>query len=337
MALGMTMNGAAGTTFDEMRDALGFFGLSQDQINDAYRSLLDLLRGLDRNVDISVANSVWYRHTFPFEQTFFDTVKRSFDAEVAGLNFDDPASLTKINDWVSRSTSGRIDEILREIRRDDVMYLINAIYFKGAWTDRFEKSRTVSETFRGLDGRQIPVRMMNIDGTYRYAWTPEYQAVELPYGNGAFTMVLLLPQEGGDVNELLASMDHARWNGVIDGLTEGRVSVGLPRFRLEYDRGLIEPLQALGIDAAFTPGGADFTGMSESMGRDLYVSAVRHKTFVDVNEEGTEAAAVTKVTITLTSAPPSIRMDRPFIFAIRERFSGTILFTGKIVEPVEAA
>jgi serine protease inhibitor len=333
MALGMAMNGAAGTTFDEMRTTLGFSGLTQEQINDSYRSLIDLLRGLDPTVQMAVGNSVWYRQGFPFEAAFFEKVQRSFDTETQGLDFNSPASITRINDWVSRATNGRIDEIVKEIRPEDVMYLINAIYFKGSWATQFEKSQTRTEAFTGLGGNQISVQMMNGEGTFRYAFTQDYEAIELPYGNTAFTMTILVPRRGADVNTFLTSLDQTRWNAILAGMVEGKMMVALPRFRIEYEQALNGTLKALGMPTAFRPGGADFTGMSKTAGRELYISEVFHKTLVNVDEEGTEAAAVTKVGISVTSAPPTVRVDRPFVFAIRERFSGTLLFTGKIVDP----
>jgi len=335
MALGMTMNGAEGRTFDEMRGMLGFDGMSRTDINAAYLGLLDLLLGLDRKVEMHVANSIWYRQGFPFETTFLDAVRGSFRAEVTSLDFGAPSSARRVNDWVSAATRGRIPDTLKEISPLDVMYLINAVYFKGEWVQRFDPKETISAGFVGLGGRMIPVRMMNTEGRFRYGGTAEYEAVDLPYGNGAFTMTILLPHQGADVNEVVARMDERRWREVIDGLREAQITVAVPRFRIELEEVLNEPLQRLGMTSAFHPGGADFSRMSRSAGRDLYVSRVIHRSFVEVNEQGTEAAAATKVTMRVVSLPPGIRVDRPFLFAIRERFSGTILFQGKVVDPRE--
>jgi serine protease inhibitor len=335
MALGMAMNGAAGSTFEEMRTTLGFTGLTQDEINDSYRTLTALLLALDPAVEIGVGNSIWYRRGLNFEQDFFDRVRTSFGAEVRGLDFTDPASVKPVNDWVRQQTRGRIREILDGINPLDVMYLINAIYFKGDWTRQFDKAATRPDRFTGLGGTPIDVRMMQTEGRFRAAWTPELEAVDLPYGGGAFSMTIVVPRDSRDVNDLVARFGGADWDRVVDALAEQETMIFLPRFRLEYEKELNEVLKALGIRSAFAPGGADFTRMSAGQGREIYVSGVRHKTFVDVHEEGTEAAAVTKVTIRAVSAPPMIRLDRPFLFAIRERHSGTILFMGKIVSPRE--
>jgi serine protease inhibitor len=330
MALGMAMNGTAGTTFDEMSSTLGFEGMEQDSINHAYRGLIDLLVGLDPSVDITLANSVWYREGFPFERNFFDNVAEVFDAQVSPLDFDNPGSLTTINNWVDQATRGKIPRIVDEIRPNHVMFLINAVYFKGSWRDQFDPARTTNDVFTGLGGTQLPVRMMNTDGQFRFGWTPDYQALELPYGNGAFTMVILLPTEGTDVDQTLRTLDRDDWDQVVAGFANQRLMVSMPRFRLDFETSLIETLKAMGIRRAFDPGLADFTRLSTA---DLFISDVKHKTFVDVNEEGTEAAAATSVGISVTSAPPTFRVDRPFLFAIRERFSGTILFAGRVVEP----
>jgi serine protease inhibitor len=332
MALGMTMNGAAGTTFDEMRDALAFGSAPQQEINAGYEGLIGLLRGLDRGVDFRIANSIWYEQSFPFHQTFFDAVRGPFGAEVRGLDFRSAAALPTINNWVNSQTNGKIPTILDEIPADARMYLINAIYFKGSWRQRFDPAKTESSQFTTASGSRQPVSLMHSQHAMRYLETPELQAVDLAYGADAFAMTVILPKPGTDIETLAASLSVARWTGWIEQLREREVDLHLPKLKLEYERVLNEDLQALGIRHAFGAGGADFTRMSPR-GEDLFVSVVKHKTYVDVHEEGTEAAAVTSVEIRETSAPviPTMRVDRPYLFAIRERLSGTILFIGKIV------
>ena len=334
MALGMTMNGAAGETYDGMRAALGFGGASQEEINEGYKSLIALLRGIDPSTDFRIANSIWYRQGFPFEQSFLSTTKSYFDAEVRGLDFDNPASVATINDWVDRSTNGKITEIIDEITSDDVMFLINAIYFKGVWQYQFDRSETRDAQFRAADGTTQPVKLMHQKATLRYLHTPRFQAVDLLYGNTAFAMTVLLPAEGTDVNALAASLGEDEWNGWTEQFREQELDLYLPKLRLKYERKMNDDLTALGMGVAFTPYQADFTRMS-SRGRELYITFVKQKTYVDIYEEGTEAAAVTAVGVAPISAPPAMRVDRPFVFAIRERFSGTILFIGKIVRMPE--
>jgi serine protease inhibitor len=334
MALGMTLNGAVGQTFDEMRATLGYQGLTQDEINASYRSLIDLLHRLDPRVQMLVANSIWYSQGFPFESAFLQRTRTHFDAEVRGVNFADPATVGAVNSWVKNKTSGRIPTILKQVDPLDVMYLINAIYFKGTWTKQFDRSRTQNAAFYDARGqtRTGTVRMMHHDGPVAHFRGGDFEAIDLPYGGGAFSLTVLLPERGVSVNDLLGTLDQARWDQIVGGFSEAGLEVYLPKFRLEYEKSLVSTLEALGMVVAFQPGRADFTGMSP-LGRELYISEVLQKTFVEVNEEGTEAAAVTSVTMRVTSAPPSFRADRPFVLAIRERHSGTILFAGVINQP----
>ena len=334
MALGMTMNGARGETLDSMRSTLGFDGLSQHDINAAYRGLIDLLRGLDPRVEMLVGNSIWYRDTFPFHQAFFDTTRSYFDAEVAGLDFNSPSAVTTINRWVDRSTRGRIPDIVDQIDPEVVMYLINAIYFKGDWALQFDARDTRDAPFYAADGVR-PVgttKMMHRPGPILHARGANYEAADLPYGGGAFSMTILLPDRDVTTAEVISGMNPQSWADLAQGFSEQPFDLYLPKFRLEYKKLLNSELKALGMKPAFEPFVADFTGMSP-LGRKLYISKVLQKTFVDVNEEGTEAAAATSVEIRFTSSPPSFTVDRPFIFAIREKLTGTLLFIGRIEQP----
>lgn len=332
MALGMTMNGAANQTFDQMRSALSFGSASQQSINDGYKGLIGLLRGLDASTTFQLANSIWYRQEFPFEQSFLETGRSYFDAEIRGMDFASPTALPTINGWVSDHTNGKIPKILDAITDDQVMFLINAIYFKGSWRNRFDPAQTRDAPFHAAGGVTQTAKLMHRAGDQKLliGGNADYQFAELPYGNGAWAMTIVLPSEGKDVEAIAQSLDAAAWASITSGLHERTgVDVYLPKFRLEYTRTLNDDLKALGMIDAFAA--ADFTRMSASRGLDLYIQFVKQKTFVDVNEEGTEAAAATAVGIGLTSASPNFVVDRPFIFAIRERLSGTILFMGKIV------
>ena len=332
MALGMAMNGAAGTTYDEMRATLGFGAMASDaEIGESYQSLITLLRGLDPVVDFRIANSIWYRTGFPVNQSFLDAGRDWFDARVSALDFGSAAAVPTINDWVSTATAGRIPTILETIRDDQIMFLINAIYFKGGWRTKFDPARTIDAPFHALGGDQ-PAKLMHREGTMKYLQTADFQAVDLPYGNGAYSMTVVLPNEGRDIDALTASLQSSAWAGWMAQLHDAEVDLHLPRFKLAWERGLIPDLESLGMRAAFVGGSADFTRLSPA-GRQLYISVVKQKTYVDVNEEGTEAAAVTNVGISLVSMPvrASFRVDRPFVFVLRERLSGTILFMGKIV------
>jgi serine protease inhibitor len=332
-ALGMTMNGAAGQTLGDMRTGLRFGSSPLSDVDAGYHSLIGLLTSLDSHVAMQIANSIWYRNTFTFNQSFLDAGSAYFDATIDPLNVDDAAaSLAAINGWVKSKTNGRIPSIIDEIRPDNVMFLINAIYFKGSWRSRFDPALTQSALFHGVAGDQ-GVKLMHRNGAVAYIDAPTYQAADLPYGDSAFTMTVILPKTGTSVEEVAGSLDAAAWKGLTAGFFVTDVDLFLPRLTLEWKRDLIPDLQALGMHAPFVPGGADFSAMSPR-GRELYISFVRQKTFVDVNEEGTEAAAVTGTGISLTSVhvTPLMRVDHPYIFAIRERLTGTVLFVGKITQ-----
>ena len=332
MALGMAMNGAAGTTHDEMRTTLGFGATAPEaEIGESYKSLIALLRGLDPSVDFRIANSIWYRTGFPVHQSFLDAGRDWFDARVSAIDFGSPAAVPTINDWVSQATVGKIPTILETIRDDQIMFLINAIYFKGSWRTRFDPAQTIDAPFHALGGDQ-PAKLMHREGTMKYLESADFKAVDLPYGSNAYSMTVVLPNEGRSVETVASSMQSASWAEWMTQFRDAEVDLQLPRLKLAWERGLIPDLESLGMRAAFVPGGADFTRLSPA-GRDLYISVVKQKTYVDVNEEGTEAAAVTNVGITLVSMPVRVpfRVDRPFILVLRERLSGTILFMGKIV------
>jgi len=327
-ALGMTLNGANGQTFDEMRSTLGFGTDQLTEINDGYRNLIALEHGLDPTTTFQIANSVWYRQTLQVNQSFVDTVKHVFNADVRASDFG-TSTIKQINDWVSANTNGKIPTIIDQIPDDLVMCLINAIYFKGTWRTQFDPAQTRDLPFNALGGTQTVKTMHRAseEGTIKLGFMKGATVGELTYGNSAFVMTIVVPD---DVNALAATLDTTVWSSIVGQLHDAKAAVYLPKLRLEYERQMAGDLQALGMSVPFVPGGADFTRMSPQ-GKQLYIKFVKHKTFVDVSEEGTEAAAVTNVGIGFTSAPPELRVNRPFIFAIRERFSGTILFIGKIV------
>lgn len=337
MALGMTMNGAAGTTFDEMRATLGFGTLPREEILRSYRDLIALLRGLDRRVDFRIANAIWTATQFmaAVDPAFLTESQDYFGAKVAALDFSSPAALTAINGWVKAETNGRIERILDKIGPDLVMILGNAIYFKGDWRDAFPKGATKNAPFTTARGATVQVPMMTRTGPGRVGGVGGRTVVESGYGGDAFAMTVILPAEGESVDELVTALTPEEWSAQVASLRDSEVELTLPRFTLEWEARLNDELQAMGMRTAFIPRGADFTRLSPTEGRRLYIDFVKQKTFVAVDEVGTEAAAVTVVGIELVSAPQraTVRVDRPFVFAIRERLSGTILFVGKIVDP----
>jgi serine protease inhibitor len=331
-ALGMALGGARGTTADELRSGLQLGTSSLADIDAGYQSLIALLSSLDPSVAMSIANSIWYRNTFPFNQNFLDGASKYFGATASGLDFDDsPASTAKINEWVKAKTNGKITSIVDNVESDDVMFLINAIYFKGHWRRAFNSSITQSGPFHSVRGDQSAHLMRGTDDM-AYAESPIFQAVDLAYGDSAFMMSILLPKPPATVDSVAASLTASGWASFAGSFAPRYVDLVLPRLTLTWDHDLNDELQALGIHQAFVPQGADFTGMS-ILGRQLSLSRVRQKAYVNVDEEGTEAAAVTsgEVVITATRTPTEMRVDRPFVFIIRERLTGTVLFIGKVV------
>jgi serine protease inhibitor len=329
MALGMTLNGANGETYDAMRTALRVDGMAEAELNQGYRDLMTLLGGLDSQTEMRIANSIWGDATLPVEPAFTEAGRAFFDAEVRTLDFGSPETPRAINDWVSGKTNGKIPKLLEDVSPAEVMFLINAIYFKGKWRKAFDAKDTRDGPFHGADGRDRAVPLMRQKGDLRYDETEDYQAVDLLYGNGAFAMTVLLPKAGRTPAVVLSRLDPESWNALAGRFAETEVTLTFPRFRLEYGRRLNHDLEALGMEIAFGRN-ADFRRIADVDG--LYITRVDQKTFVEVNEEGTEAAAATAVGIGKTAAPEPVemRVDRPFVLAIRERLSGAVVFLGII-------
>ncbi len=334
MALGMTLNGADGDTKAAMEQTLELAGLTTEEINQSYKSLIELLTQLDPKVIFQIANSIWYRQGYTFEDEFINRNKTYFNALVQDLDFNDPNSVDIINGWVNDNTNGKIEKIINNIDPANVMFLINAIYFKGAWTYEFDKELTQDDWFTLQDGSRKSCKMMMQTSEFDYLENDDFQAIELPYGDGQFRMMVFLPKPAKNIDSLIADLSDQNWNSWLNSFSKDSVILQLPKFKLEYDITLNDILSALGMGVAFS-GQADFTRMFKSGG--LFISYVKHKTFVEVNEEGTEAAAITVVAMNDSAGGPEIkfiRVDRPFVFVIRENHSQTILFMGKIVEPV---
>jgi len=332
-ALGMTMNGAAGQTYNEMRSALQFGTASLASIDSGYKSLIALLTGLDASTTMQIANSIFYRKDFPFNQSFLSDASTWFAADVKAQDFNDgPGTLSAVNGWANEKTHGRIPVVLGQVDPQDVMYLLNAIYFKGLWRDKFDPAATRDAPFHPSTGSDQPAKLMFRQGTMPYVETNTYQAVDLAYGDSAFTMTVLLPKAGSDVEQVAASLTPDAWQTLTSSFRARQIALSFPKITFSWKRKLKDDMKALGMVSAFVPDGADFTQMSTSAGKKLYISLLQQNTFVAIDEEGTEAAAVTIVGITTTSAPAvtEMRVDRPYIFVIRERLSGTILFMGKI-------
>ncbi len=336
LALAMTYNGAAGETEQAMAKVMSLEGISKEELNQAAMDLRQSLQSADPKVELTIANSLWARQGISFKKQFLETNRQYFGAQVSVLDFGDPAAPQTINRWVEGNTRGKIKKIVDSIPASTVMFLINAIYFNGKWQKPFDKSLTQEKPFHLANGEQKRVPMMAQTGKLPYLKGEGFQMVSLPYGTGRLSMVIVLPDEGISLNEWLESLDAKTWREWTSKLVTTDGELQLPRFKTEYDKILNDALKSLGMAVAFDADRADFTGMRDE--RDLFLEKVHHKAVVEVNEEGTEAAAVTSVQVGITSVqqprPPfKMIVDRPFFFAIRDTRTGMVLFTGAVVEP----
>ncbi len=335
LALAMTYNGASGPTRQAMADVLGLTGLSDQQVNDRFHALIESLEGLGEGAQIQIADSLWANQQYQFYPEFIQACEASYEAEVANLDYGDPASVDTINQWVKEKTKGRIDNIVDQLDPvNDVLVLINALTFDGKWATSFDPALTQAGPFRLLNGSTTQAQMMSQNGSFPYAENDRYQAVALPYGDGKVSMYIFLPKEGTDYQAFLGTMTGADWNAANFMSSQG--SVYLPRFTLRYDRQLKDDLTAMGMGPAFV-GGFNEKMVKLPPGQDAFISEVHQKDYIEVNEEGTKAAAATEVKIGLTSAPAgtpfSFNADRPFFFAIVDNASGTPLFLGSVTNP----
>ncbi len=333
-ALGMTYNGAAGTTLEAFRSVLHFENLTNQEVNESYKDLMGQLVTLDNQVEFSIANSIWYRLGFEVLSEFIAANQEYFDAAVEEIDFSDPHTVEIINQWIEDKTNGKIQDMLDFIPADAVMYLINAIYFNAKWKYEFEKDKTYEDNFMPADGSGHLTDYMVANGTFNYTSNEDFQAVELPYGDSAFSMVIMLPSGEKTVSDLVNNLDVEHWDSWFDDASMTNVQVELPKFKYGFKSLLNDPLCNLGLGVAFS-GAADFSRIRPSGG--LYISRVIHQTFIDVQEEGTEAAAATIVEIrevsVIDDGPVIFKADKPFLYLIKENSTGAIIFMGKVGRP----
>lgn len=341
MSLGMALNGAEEETFDAMRQTLALGDASLEEANAGYAELIGLLRGVDPQVEFRIANSVWLQERFPFLPSYQDRVSGVFGARVEAVDFDDEAAtLEAINGWVAGATNGKIEKLLDRLRRDEIGFLVNAIYFLGDWREQFDPTETERQPFHLDDGTTETVELMHREGDYRYGRRADFQAAELPYGGDAFVMTVVLPRGEVGLDEFVAGLDGAKWREIletVDGAPQ-EIELYMPKFELEYGRNFKNELEDLGMGIAFEAGRANFSRMvdpAQVRPGDVYLTRVEQKTFVRVDEKGTEAAAATGTGVGAVSGIPRVHLDRPFLFAIRERLSGAVLFLGKFERPPE--
>jgi len=338
LALAMTYNGAAGETRDAMANVLRFTGKNFAFVNVVDSTLISNMNDTMPGVMLSIANSLWGRQGVTFKRDFLMRNERFYGAEIQTLDFGSPEAPTRMNEWVASRTHDRITKIIDKIDDASILFLINAIYFKGTWTKEFDRSKTQDGTFHFLDGTRKARPLMNQSGRYPYFKGDGFQAARLPYGDGRIGMYVFLPDSAAGLNGFHERLAADSWNTWMQSFAVREGRIALPRFKLEYEVRLRKPLSALGMGIAFDGSRADLTGMVDVTGANACIDDVMHKTFVEVNEEGTEAAAVTSVDVRLTTAmepqrPFEMVCDHPFFVAIRDTKTGLILFMGAIVSP----
>lgn len=333
-ALAMALNGAAGETHNGILQTIDYAGYDSAGVDQAYATLSNLLTHMDRTVALDLANSAWYRNDLTVRPSFDSVITASFDGTVQGLDFGNPGSLNTLNDWVASKTGNHINKLITHLDDSDLMILINAIYFKGTWKYRFDKSKTHTADFHLENGDRTSVNMMVLpERSLPVMTNEEVQLVDLPYGNGQFTMTLMLPQDGKTTSEIVNGLSSEEFNAWLSQIDSTNVEVDLPRFTMNWKKKLNDELASMGMARAFSDD-AEFPHIFENP-LPLAITEVNHAAYIEVNEEGTEAAAATSVSIGETSAPLPARIvfDRPFLFFIRERHSGVILFIGELANP----
>jgi len=334
-ALAMTYNGAAGATRQAMAATLGLRGMSVGEADQAYALLAATLHGLDPHVELTIANSLWSRQNVPFNPAFVAALRQYFGATATTLDFADPRASLAINGWVNLRTHGKIARIVPD-RLDPAMilYLINAIYFKGRWTVPFDKGQTRQRPFARSGSGQKVLPMMTRTDSFPYYRGAGFQGISLPYGNGKWSMVVLLPDASSSLGALHANLTAGAWDSWLSQFKPSFGTIVLPRFKVDYTHTLNQALIALGMGEAFSRQ-ADFSGLTTATR--ARISAVDHAALMEVDEEGATAAAATAVGIipTAVRAPGfTLIVDRPFLCAIRDSTTGTVLFAGSIVDPM---
>lgn len=334
-ALSMLLNGTKENTKSQIFDALQVSNQDLEANNQIYRDLIDFLPNVDPLVETSIANSIWYEQSFQVLAEFLEVNQTYFDAEVQGLDFGNPTTKDIINNWVANATNQKIESILEEINADHVMFLINAVYFNAPWKKTFKEELTSNWDFNLLNGTSTSVEMMyTLDIKFGYFQNEQVELINLPYGKENYHYTILLPKENFNVNQLVENFTMQQWNEWKAGLSkEHSLELRMPKFELDYEIKLNDALKSLGMQDAFSESIADLSGINNQ--GQLYVSEVKHKTYMRVDEAGTEAAAATSIGIGPTSISPSVLVDKPFLLIIHEQKTNAILFMGKIMNPVE--
>jgi len=334
LALSMTANGTAGNTAAQMKEVLGFEDYTYEEMNGFFEKMSRELPNADKKTKLAIANSLWVREGFPVYDSYKNLLRTYYNAQAKELDFDSNQAVKTINNWCSSKTNGLIKEIIDEIEASMLAYLINALYFKGTWTYAFDAAHSYDDTFYPDFEQERSVNYMTQTETFPYTETEFSRIASFPYGNQAYSMVIILPKEGVSAKQIMhQEMTPAIWQTVIKDLecNNRELEVSMPKFTTEFEKDLIPTLRAMGMTLPFIEGAADFSNLSSVTG--LFIGLVKQKTFIEVNEKGTQAAAVTAVGIRKTSldpdAPMPFSINKSFLYLIVEKSTGTILFMGR--------
>ena len=330
-ALSMTLNGANGSTRDAMLDALRMKGLTSDAINSSYKDLTSALLGIDQRVQISVANSVWTANNFVVKKPFINILTQYYAAESKSFDQTDPLVPKQVNSWIENKTNGLIKNMLDQLDKNTVMLLINAIYFKGKWTSKFDAEKTTLGSFIKPDGKSTQVSMMEQTSDFKVYGGEGFTLAEFPYGQSNFVMDVILPAGNNGIKNLLPLITDLNLKGWLGQMSKRKTDLTFPKFKYGFKKELKDILTDMGMGIAFTDK-ADFSNISDIS---LLVSLVLHQAFIETNEDGTEAAAATIVGISTTSMPQtySLNIDHSFLYIIRETTTNSILFMGRVADP----
>ncbi len=340
-ALSLAAHGAEDKTRTEIAQLLNVEDLPETEFNQLSRELLDSLLAADTGVELHVANSLWLQENFPFLENYVERSQEFYDAKVETADFLDPETARRINDWVRRQTQDKIEKIADEDAiRELIAMLFNAIYFDGQWTEEFDPDLTQPEPFYPADADPDTVPTMQREDDFAYLDKEDFQAVSLPYGEGRFSMDLYLPDADTPAEQFVKSITYEKLQTWQEDMREQEVEVKLPHFEIEYEKELREILREMGMRQAFERYDANFGRMVdlEELTENVFIDFVKHKSYVEVDERGTEAAAVTGIGVGVTAVqpePPTIHFDRPFFFLIRDHQTGLHLFTGLVTDPTQ--
>ncbi len=338
LALAMTQNGASGLTKEQIGNTLYSEKITEDDLNAEIEKMMNYLNeDDDEAIDLTIANSIWYREGFEADETFLQKNADYYSAAVKSLDFANKEATDEINSWVSDATNKTIDKIIDKISEDVMMYLINAVYFKGDWKVPFSSNKTYKQDFNSPQG-VVDADFMSRSGNMDYFKSGGAEGIVLPYKGDKFAFFALMSGKDKTAREMINELSPLKIGEIIGSKETKNLELSLPKFESRYEDSLVDELSKMGMKIAFEPGNADFSFMQKSRNKNLYISDVKHKTFIKVDEKGTEAAAVTSVEVKFTGMPvgvQSVVFDRPFVYGIVDLENGLPLFIGIMENPSE--